>query len=564
MKDFTIIGIVVLFLVIVCILGFREQRRNRKKLMAHIDASYGKSVAVDSLMAKKGGVTIRKGYYLYHQEGWHVDDITWNDLDMNRLFLSMNHCRSFAGEEVLYALLRKPKKCDEQLQEQEQVVCYFMQHMEERKKVWYVLTQMGRKNGTDFYGCLQECSKNKSNIRVALHILNLFALAFSIVMLFVSTGTGIIFLILSLSFSVLSYFKERAAVLPYYETIRQVFNLVQNGKALSTVCKDMSINGLWEGKKKILADSLLQLRFFSRGASLFLGNNNGILSALMVYFNMVFHVDLLLYRRMVLQLKQYVHIVDELFGVVGWIDAMLSLGSYRSSLPYYAIPLMEEGEEMANEIYHPLLTHPVGNDYKTEKSILLTGSNASGKSTFLRSVAINMLLAQTVGFVCCREMKTNFHRIYSSMALQDNLQKGESYFIVEIKAMKRILNAEREEGPSIVCFVDEVLRGTNTVERIAASSQILHYLSTHGVFCFAATHDMELSQLLQDSFDNYHFDEEISEDDIRFSYKLKPGQAMSRNAISLLHLMGYDDEIVEKAGLQAEDFLKNRTWTMRK
>ncbi|MGN0347803.1 MAG: hypothetical protein ACI4DU_11030 [Lachnospiraceae bacterium] len=563
MKDYTIIGVVALFLLVVFIFGLREQRRNRKKIMARLESSYGKSVEVDRRMAKKGGVTIRNGYYLFHQDGWHVDDITWKDLDMNRLFLSMDHCQSFAGEEVLYALLRTPKKCYEELQEQEQVVSYFMQRPEQRKNVGFVLAQMGQKNGTDFYGCLQECSKKEFNIRVVLHILNYLFLALSVALLFLSAGPGILFLILSLSFSVLSYFKERAAVLPYYETVRQVFNLVQNGKALSTACKDIKINGLWEEKRMILEDSLLQLRFFSRGAALFLGNNNGILSGLMVYFNMVFHVDLLLYRSMVLQLKQYVSKVDALFGVVGWLDAMLALGSYRSSLPYYALPQMEEGGEMAIEIYHPLLSHPVGNDYKAEKSILLTGSNASGKSTFLRSVAINMLLAQTVGFVCAREMKTNFHRIFSSMALQDNLQKGESYFIVEIKAMKRILNAEKEEGSSIVCFVDEVLRGTNTVERIAASSQILLYLSTHGVTCFAATHDLELSQLLQDSFDNYHFDEEISEDDIRFSYKLKPGRAVSRNAISLLLLMGYDNEIVEKAGLQAEDFLKNRTWSLK-
>ena len=96
------------------------------------------------------------------------------------------------------------------------------------------------------------------------------------------------------------------------------------------------------------------------------------------------------------------------------------------------------------------------------------------------------------------------YRIMSSMALRDDLAGGDSYYIVEIKSLKRILNRLEEEGNPVLCFVDEVLRGTNTVERIAASTQILKSLSKASVLCFAATHDIELTHLLKKYYNNYH------------------------------------------------------------
>ena len=130
--------------------------------------------------------------------------------------------------------------------------------------------------------------------------------------------------------------------------------------------------------------------------------------------------------------------------------------------------------------------------------------------------------------------------------------EGESYYMAEIKAMKRILDAAEERGPMVVCFVDEVLRGTNTAERIAASAGILCYLRELGALCMAATHDGELADILKDFYDNYHFDEDMQGDDVAFDYKIRKGAATSRNAILLLEKMGYSDKIVKTAEEMAE------------
>ena len=196
----------------------------------------------------------------------------------------------------------------------------------------------------------------------------------------------------------------------------------------------------------------------------------------------------------------------------------------------------------------------------TERGVLLTGSNASGKSTFLKTTAINAILAQTVHTCLADRYSGGLYRIMSSMALRDDLAGGDSYYIVEIKSLKRILNYSADSGRPVLCFVDEVLRGTNTVERIAASTQILKSLAGKNVLCFAATHDIELTHLLEAYYNNYHFEEEIKEEDVVFNYRLKKGRATTRNAIRLLGVMGYEESIIEEAEKQAERFLKTGSW----
>ena len=189
-------------------------------------------------------------------------------------------------------------------------------------------------------------------------------------------------------------------------------------------------------------------------------------------------------------------------------------------------------------LYHPLIKNPVKNSIDTDKSILFTGSNASGKSTFLKAVAINVLFAQTIHTVLADEYCSAFYRIYSSMALRDDILSQESYFIVELKSLKRIFTKIREDDVAVLCFIDEILRGTNTVERVAASSQLLEEIAKKNALCFAATHDIELTYLLEDI----------------------EGRANSRNAIRLLEVIGFDKEVVKRSQQRVDRFLQKGIW----
>ena len=258
---------------------------------------------------------------------------------------------------------------------------------------------------------------------------------------------------------------------------------------------------------------------------------------------------------------------DDVFAVheqLGRLDAAISIASYRASLDHRADPVLhcERGGKRflhGEGLRHPLLRDPVPNDCAADRPMLITGSNASGKSTYLKTVALAALLAQSIGTVPADSYEAGVFRIFSSMALRDDLMAGESSYVAEIRSLKRILDAAGE-GDAVLCVVDEVLRGTNTVERIAASAELLRAMADAGVLCFAATHDGELCELLQDCCDLYHFEEQLGEEGMAFDYRLRAGRNTSRNAIRLLSRLGFDPALVDRADKRASRYLETGAW----
>ncbi|MBQ8044206.1 MAG: DNA mismatch repair protein MutS [Clostridia bacterium] len=284
----------------------------------------------------------------------------------------------------------------------------------------------------------------------------------------------------------------------------------------------------------------------------------------MDYVKMIFHVDIIKFYSMLEVLKKNQDAIKDVYEVIGRIDTCIAIASYRESLEYWSEPKLKNSnsiEYKVEEVYHPLISKAVSNSISEKKSVLLTGSNASGKSTFIKTLAINAILSQTIYTSASRSYEAPFYQIYTSMALRDDLISGESYYMVEIKSLKRIITAKHEDRP-ILCFVDEVLRGTNTLERISASAHILTHIAHDKAMCFAATHDIELTKILSKDYKNYHFQEKIMDNDVKFDYKLYDGETKSRNAIKLLKMIGYSDEIVDKASNMANNFLESGNWVL--
>lgn len=244
---------------------------------------------------------------------------------------------------------------------------------------------------------------------------------------------------------------------------------------------------------------------------------------------------------------------------IGEIDMAICVLSFRKSLPFYCLPTFRSENSIDFEdFYHPLLIDPIPNSDKISNDSIITGSNASGKSTFIKALAVNGILAQTIHTCAAKEFKLRFSLIITSMAVRDNISEGDSYFIKEIKSLKRIL--DKVQDTICTCFVDEILKGTNTIERIAASAAVLKYLHNMDCLCLTASHDIELTHILNNQYDNYHFREHITNDGIYFDYKLKQGPSQTRNAIKLLHYMNFDSQIVESAEALVEKFINTKTW----
>ena len=183
---------------------------------------------------------------------------------------------------------------------------------------------------------------------------------------------------------------------------------------------------------------------------------------------------------------------------------------------------------------HPIVREPVPNSIDIKGvSVLVTGSNMSGKTTFLRTIGVNAVLAQSVATTLTRGWRAPLLRVRSSIGRGDDLSLGKSYYLAEVE---RVGSLVRDSGGDVqhLFVIDEIFRGTNTMERIAASRGVLAYLNRGDDLVFVATHDVELIDLLGDSYESHHFRELIEGDELRFDYRIQQGKASTRNAIQLL------------------------------
>lgn len=553
----------VLILVFIFIKGTWDSRQATRRFIRKLYEDYGKRPEREYKAERFLRID---SYYRKHQRESQIDDITWNDLNMDEIFKRMNHTLSSTGEEYLYYTLRTPKQSKEELDRQEAVVDYFAEHEDERVKVQMLMRALGGTGNYSLYDYLEYLSvlgkrSNTRNILLDAAFIPLIILCF----FQISIGLGGIAVLLVYNIS--TYFREKKEIDPYIVSFAYVMRLVNvSGKLTKMdipVCRQE-----WEAIKEHRSrlDRMKSGAFWvlsgTAGGSVTTSGNP--LDIIMDYIRMAFHVDLIVFNKMLAELNKHLDDVDVLVEKIGQVETAICIGEFRASLNNgWCLPeFVKDGEMNLVMGYHPLIEDPVKNTIVTSRGVLLTGSNASGKSTFLKTVALNAILAQTVQTCTADAYSAPMYYIYSSMSLRDDIESGESYYIVEIKALKRILDAGRIHQGRVLCFVDEVLRGTNTVERIAASTQILMSLAGDNLTCFAATHDIELTELLTDYYDNYHFEEDIREGDVFFNYKLLNGKATTRNAIKLLEIMGYDAGIIQKATKQAEHFVESGVWEL--
>lgn len=565
-----------------------EDRRKMRAFEQSLHTGFGQP---SGKSYPKGRLDTIAGHYRKQNTAYSLDDITWNDLEMDRVFRQIDFTFSSAGEEALYTLLRCPCSNEEELQKRENLISYFMEHEEERVKLQMFFAKIGKTGKYSIYDYVSYLDNLPARKNTKHYVVLALMLA-AVMLCFFEVGTGLPVLCVLFCYNMISYFAEKKEIDPYITTFGYFLRVLAQAQQLAALrlpAIKEQMEEIEQCRKKF--ESFRRFSFLLMYQNTMSGNP---LEILFDYVRMGLHLNLIKFNQMLGCAKKNQEDMIRIIEVMGYIEAMLSIGNYRASMPYYCIPEFSKDDRAqqaekktskgdtgkantekadgvksdseyvtfcADGIYHPLISSPVANSVQLEKGMLLTGSNASGKSTFLKTIAIAQIFAQTIHTVPAQSFVTSFYRVYSSMALRDDLASKDSYFIVEIKSLKRIIDAAEEPGKMrIMCFVDEVLRGTNTVERIAAASEILSDLVKKGVFCFAATHDIELTQLLETQYENYHFEETIEGGDVIFPYMLCKGKAESRNAIRLLGVLGYEKQIIRKAEQRAEHFIESGEW----
>lgn len=241
--------------------------------------------------------------------------------------------------------------------------------------------------------------------------------------------------------------------------------------------------------------------------------------------------------------------IGDWFHSLAEMESLSCLGNLAFNHPDWAFPAISDqhGAFIVDSLGHPLIPKDklVTNSFSTEGNEglnLITGSNMAGKSTFLRSVGVNIVLAMMGSAVCARALTVSNMKVISSMRVNDNLEENTSTFYAELKKLKEVIEAVYRSD-KVFLLLDEILRGTNSADRHTGSKALIKQLIGHNAVGLIATHDLELAKLADDfpaRLHNYHFDVQVSDGELYFDYKLKRGICTSMNASLLMKKIGIE------------------------
>lgn len=493
------IGIIALLLLSVAAVMLSENKRRKLFLQQKLKNAWGQ--IPDREYTYEDFHHISQFFHKREKDGFFIDDITWNDLDMDRIFMLLNQTFSAVGGDCLYDILRKPVFEEKELKYRNRLMLFFAKNQEIREQVQTILASVRKSGSNSIYENIHVTTEvNIKGKNVQIGFCSAFFL--SLLVFILAPNPGVFLFLLVCVVNIGAYMTQKQEVDAYLSSFRNVLQLLEAYKKLEKLkipeLEAAMARGIPAQKK---------LAGFQKRSSLVIDRSStggGLEGMLMDYIRMLTHIDLIKFQDMMKSMKENRKELEELIYTLGYIDSMISIASFRETLPYYTCPEFREEKRAymdVENLYHPLIENPVANSISAQGGILVTGSNASGKSTFLKNIAINSIFAQTIYTCTASSYCAPYFQVMTSMALRDDLGSGESYYIVEIRSLKRILDAAKS-GENLLCIIDEVLRGTNTIERIGASSQILANICKNNVLSFAATHDIELSYMLQEYYEN--------------------------------------------------------------
>ncbi|QAA34129.1 MutS-related protein [Clostridium manihotivorum] len=475
------------------------------------------------------------------EEEFYIDDQTWNDLDMDKIYSNIDRTLTSPGEDVFYHMLRKPANDIEELKNRDKIIDFFRQNKEAREEIQLQLYKLGRKRNNYTVHMLKEGLVEDNSKR---WMYNLLGLVFPILTVITALFMGSRYLtLLVLIFIINSFIHSRERNNMNVDSILYLGSVIKAAKRISgsgyeeISCYTSKLKALY-GQIQYIAKNSVS---FGRAEG-----NDGLLDSLYIMFLAQERV----YLKMSNKINQKSKELLDIYQLIGELDSLIGFSAYRECLEQFSKPNFIEGDAYLNieKGVHPLIDEPVPNSILlSRKGIILTGTNMSGKSTFLRMVGINVLLAQSFYTCLCDKYEACYMKLMSSISPSDDVTSGKSFYLGEAEAMLRLIN-NAKDGKPILCLIDEIFRGTNPIERIAASAEILKYIINFNTIVIAATHDHEIARLVGQDYRCYYFSEKVNEaEGLTFDYKIKEGISPTRNAIKLLKFLGYPKDIIEGA-----------------
>lgn len=549
----------------IALLAVRQRRKEGRERIEGFRMQFGKlsSRRLPENLRKHAGARAEDTHRA-DQDIFYVDDRTWADLEMDRVFDALDTGLSPAGREYLYTALRLPLEAAKKADILDKLAEGFCADAARREKTYLCLEGLRRS------GRLREDRRDVLSLYEYLDALTSLkpvscvpsasacAAFFASIVFFIAYPTaGILVLMAVIFVNLASYFHIRGKLGSYFRSLQKAVQLAGFATDYSRAFPEC--DGI-SGRIAVLSRKLSPLR---RNAWLLEAGtaDSSLPDIIMSYVRMLTHCDLIYFCRSARRAGRFRDDLMELYDIAGLVETALAVASLRSCLPVWCRPEYDAGRCLKlNGCYHPLIPGCVPNSAALTQNLLLTGSNASGKSTFLRTAGIAVLLGEALDTVPAESALMTPLAVMSSMSVTDSLESGASLYMAEIRSLKRITDAAETGDRPLLVLADEILRGTNTAERIAGGAEILRWLGHRNCLVMAATHDGELTWMLAgdapQDFVNMHFPEDTAPGGVVFSYTIQPGPAETSNAIRLLERTGFPEEITGRARKEADAFLR--------
>lgn len=494
-----------------------------------------------------------------HSDAFQViSDKTCNDLDFQDLFRFLDRTNSKVGQQFLYNKLRIIPSSSESLEKFEELIEKFSKDETYRVAIQLQLEKLNNHESFYINSLFQDQHLQPSKWHLLLKLLS-FTSVFSLIMLIFNQQLFVVCIGVYIINTGIHYWNKRS-LYQYLSSIPQLLKLNQIAHKLF---KD-------EELKKINPDlqkSIHTIDSISRRMSIFKleanmqGDFDIIFWAIFELIKIPFLIEPLILFSILRKIETKRKEIETVYSFIGQLDTLISIASLRKGLENYCTPIINENrrEIIAIGIVHPLIDKCISNTLKLiDKSFLLTGSNMSGKTSFIRTIGINLITGLTINTCFAKSISLPRTRIFSAIRISDDLMNNKSYYFEEVLTIKEMIDNSLSSKPNLF-LLDEIFKGTNTIERISAGKAVLSSLSNDKNIVLVSTHDIELADLLNKKYDLYHFSEIVSGENIAFDYKLKEGKLKNRNAIRILQINNYPEHIIKEAIELSEELDKNKS-----
>jgi len=473
-----------------------------------------------------------------------LSDRTCHDLDFDEFYMFADRTVSRVGQQYLYAKLRLLPNQIPDFSQQEKRISFLTDNPDKRLDMQVSLAQVSSHEAYHINSLFQDKLVERPSWFIGIRFLAIISL--SLVALAPFFPQALIALLGVIVVNLIIHYWNKGNLYQYTSAIPQLLRL-------NKVAKDLYKHQVWAEGNRELSHALKtidrlnsRMRFFQLEAKLE-SDSSAILWGMIEMLKLVFLLEPLLLFSSLKLIDKHSDQVKQVFAFVGEVDVMISIVSLRKDIKFCKPYFYEvKGQLRAQEVYHPLINNCIANDLLVNnKSVLLTGSNMSGKTSFIRTIGLNTVSAYTLNTCFANVFELPIMHIYSAIRINDDLMNDKSYYFEEVVTLKHLMDEGRKS--SCLFLLDELYKGTNTVERIAAGKAVLCDLNQANNIVIVATHDLEMTEMLSEGYDLYHFCELVSNKGIDFDYRLKSGKLEKTNAIKILEVNDYPIEVIAEA-----------------